>query len=93
MIQKITQDHIDAVKASGLPQSPVIAMGFVSYTQMSIARHFGGMKYQGKQYIYLPEADQLVRDDVLKWLNKESQKKPANNDNQETLKFFKDQTE
>ena len=38
----------------------------VSHTQLSVARHYGGCKYQGVSYHYDPERDALVRMDV--WL-------------------------
>ncbi len=34
----------------------------------SIARHFGGITFQGYRYTYVAEHDELVRDDVLKLL-------------------------
>lgn len=43
----------------------------VSMTQLSIARYYGGCKYQGDSYTYLPHTDELIRDDVLKWQRKE----------------------
>ena len=39
----------------------------VSRTQFSVARHYGGIKYNGSDYTYLPATDELIRDDVLKW--------------------------
>lgn len=38
----------------------------VSDTQLSIARHFGGITYNGASYTYLAESDSLIRNDVLK---------------------------
>lgn len=38
----------------------------VSQTQMSIARHFGGMTVNGRKYVYDPTTDTLVRDDIVK---------------------------
>ena len=38
----------------------------VSNSQFSIARQFGGLKYNGAEYIYDPTRDVLVRADVLK---------------------------
>lgn len=40
----------------------------VSRTQLSIARHYGGCKYQGVSYHYDAERDALVRLDV--WLDR-----------------------
>jgi hypothetical protein len=38
----------------------------VSYSQLSIARHYGGVKVGRHRYTYFPEFDELVRDDVVK---------------------------
>ena len=40
----------------------------VSASQFSVARHCGGMTYQGRHYIYDNIRDELVRADVRKWL-------------------------
>ena len=42
----------------------------ISMTQLSIARYYGGIKYNGESYTYLPLTDELIRDDVLKWKRK-----------------------
>ena len=47
----------------------------VSRTQLSVARHYGGMIFNSERYTYNPITDELVRDDVLKWHAK--QKKAA----------------
>ena len=38
----------------------------VSMSQFSIARHYGGIQYQGHYYAYDPVRDVLTRADVLK---------------------------
>ena len=38
----------------------------VSHSQFSIARHFGGIRFNGAGYTYDPTRDVLIRDDVLK---------------------------
>jgi outer membrane protein W len=38
----------------------------VSQTQLSIARHYGGIKYNGADYHYDAESDTLTRMDVWK---------------------------
>ena len=38
----------------------------VSKTQLSIARHYGGMRINGKHYTYFPHLDALVSDKTLK---------------------------
>ena len=48
----------------------------VSMTQLSIARHYGGTKVQGKYFVYNPTDDSLIREDVVKWI-KRHRKAPA----------------
>ena len=43
----------------------------VSNTQFSIARHYGGCKFNGVHYTYNPADDTLIRDDVLRASKKE----------------------
>lgn len=38
----------------------------VSRSQLSIARHYGGINYNGVEYVYNPVDDSLTRADVLK---------------------------
>ena len=86
MINKIDQTHLDLLKTCPLPDKPVHAIGFVTQTQFSIARHYGGIRFQGVEYTYLPEGDQLVREDILKWLNEQMKPvKPENNETQGSL--------
>lgn len=47
----------------------------VSRTQLSIARHYGGIKYDGHGYTYDPTDDSLTRNDVLKAVMKMRRKK------------------
>ena len=42
----------------------------VSQTQLSIARHYGGITVNGEHYVYCPPTDELIRGDVLKALGK-----------------------
>jgi hypothetical protein len=42
----------------------------VMNTQLSVARFFGGVKLNGHHFTYFPAGDELIRDDVLKWLTK-----------------------
>jgi hypothetical protein len=39
----------------------------VRMTQFSIARFYGGIKFNGDAFTYLPDTDELIRDDVLRW--------------------------
>jgi hypothetical protein len=47
---------------------PGHALGWrgVTYTQLSIARHYGGTTVNGKRFTYFPGTDELIRDDLLK---------------------------
>jgi len=47
-----------------------IAYAGVSMTQLSIARHYGGCKVNGKYFVYNPLDDSLIREDVVKWIAK-----------------------
>lgn len=38
----------------------------VSHSQLSIARHYGGVKVNGVYYVFDPTTDTLIREDVLK---------------------------
>jgi len=76
-------DHVAikelGVEACGLQRRTPYGMTNVSMTQLSIARHFGGCKYQGDFYTYLPHTDELIRNDVLKWQQKQKRAaKPPN---------------
>lgn len=42
----------------------------VSQGYFSIARYYGGAKYNGDSYTYVPSTDELVRDDVMKTVKK-----------------------
>lgn len=44
--------------------APYLIMG-VSNSQFSVARHFGGITYQGVGYVYIPTTDELIRRDAL----------------------------
>lgn len=36
----------------------------VSQSQFSIARHYGGIKFNGTPYVYDPTRDVLIREDI-----------------------------
>ena len=48
---------------------PAIIRG-VTNTQLSIARHYGVIRFNNHYYTYFPAGDELIRDDVLKWATK-----------------------
>lgn len=50
----------------------------MSMTQFSIARYYGSIKFNGDFYIYRPDVDELIRDDVLAWVIKRQKRKTPN---------------
>jgi len=75
----LTESEIGDLQESNLSRKTPFAIRGVSQTQFSIARHYGGINYQGQPYTYVPETDELIRDDVLKWVvnrRKAAKKKP-----------------
>lgn len=46
-------------------QKPPERFYHISTTQLSIARHYGGCRFNGVEYIYDPTTDTLIRGDVL----------------------------
>ena len=66
----LTKEELAALQLTILSRdSPFIIQG-VSSTQFSVARYSGGCRYNGRGYLYIPATDELVRDDVIKWLAK-----------------------
>ena len=55
----------------------------ISQTQLSIARYYGGCKYNGENYVYNPADDTLTREDI--WKKEHSKKKKAKPVKQEEL--------
>lgn len=64
----LTPDELEACQH--LHRRTPYAIMNVLQTQFSIARHYGGITYNGDGYVYLPEHDQLIRDDVFKLVMK-----------------------
>ena len=40
-------------------------------TQLSIARYYGTINFNGYKYIYYPDTDELIREDVMRWKAKQ----------------------
>lgn len=59
----------------------------VSTSIFSIARHYGGVRAYSTYYVYLPESDELIRDDVFKLVMK--WRKAAEKDRKEAEKKAK----
>lgn len=51
-------------------RSDTIAYENVSQTQLSVARYFGMAKVNNHTFVYNPDDDSLIRDDVLAFVNK-----------------------
>ena len=66
----LTDEEVTALQSSGLSrETPYVIQG-VSHGQLSIARHYGGIRYQTREYTYIYQTDELIRNDVLKWVTK-----------------------
>jgi len=48
--------------------NPIKEYHNISYSQLSIARHYCAIDVNGSRYYYYPDEDKLVRDDVIKQL-------------------------
>jgi hypothetical protein len=70
----LTEDEVQA--AQTLHKRAPFALCNVSMGFFSIARHYGGLTFQGCHYTYMPGHDECVRDDVLRMVTK-LRKKPA----------------
>jgi hypothetical protein len=57
-------------------RAPYVLRG-VSKGFFSLARHYGGLTFQGCHYTYIPPHDECVRDDVLKMVGKTRRKTSA----------------
>ena len=64
----LSDEELEAVKALHR-DTPYMIRG-VSGGMFSIARHYGGMTYQGRRYEYMPDTDECVRADVVKFVAK-----------------------
>ncbi len=59
-------------------RAPYILRG-VSKGFFSLARHYGGLTFQGCHYTYIPPHDECVRDDVMKMVAKMRKKSASKN--------------
>ena len=55
------------LEACPLPRKTPFGMTNVTMTQFSIAQYYGACSFNGERYTYLPDTDELIRDDVLRW--------------------------
>jgi len=56
-----------------------VAIAGVSHTIFSVSRHYGGATIDGKSFVYFPDEDLLVRDDVIKFVKKLEQEHGTEN--------------
>ncbi|HWR21056.1 MAG TPA: hypothetical protein VN444_04250 [Verrucomicrobiae bacterium] len=68
MSSYLTEAELDALQDSGLDPFTPFAIQNASMGQLSFARHYGGCRYNGREYLYIPTTDELVRNDVVKWI-------------------------
>ena len=66
----LTDSEIEALQTSNLSRKTPFAIQGVMNTQLSIARFYGGIRYNGDGYTYMPDGDELIRDDVLNFVTK-----------------------
>ena len=78
MCAALNESGLAGLDACPLHRKTPFGMTNVSQTQLSIARHYGGIKYNGESYTYLPLTDELIRNDVLKWKQKQDKASPSN---------------
>jgi hypothetical protein len=48
-----------------------LAYADISNTQLSVFRHYGGGSVNGHAFYYVPETDELLRHDVIKWIERQ----------------------
>lgn len=58
--------ELELLTIQHLPRDTPYLIQHISRTQLSIARHAGGCRYQGQNYVYMPTTDELVRADVAR---------------------------
>jgi hypothetical protein len=76
MLSFITEAELKEVNEQGLGRSVPFVIQCVSNTQLSIARYYGGIQYCGYHYHYEELTDELIRKDVMRFLQKLRKKKP-----------------
>jgi hypothetical protein len=64
----LTADELEAIQSLHT-RTPYLIQG-VCHTQFSIARHYAGVTYAGHSYVYIPPTDELIRADVLRFIQR-----------------------
>ena len=65
-----TPAEVELLQASPMFAHETIAYRDVSQGMLSVARHYGGAQLPGGSFTYIPATDELIRDDVLKFISK-----------------------
>jgi hypothetical protein len=71
---------LDDLDACPLHRKTPFGVTNVSMTQLSIARYYGTINFNGYNYIYYPDTDELIREDVMKWKAKQLKAKHKKNE-------------
>ncbi len=69
-MSRLTEAEVLALHLSDLHRRTPFVIGGVSSGMLSPLRHYGGGKFNGESYVYVPPTDELIRADVVKWLAK-----------------------
>ncbi|AMV35682.1 hypothetical protein VN12_26555 [Pirellula sp. SH-Sr6A] len=83
----LSEDEIAALQDSKLHRRTPFLIQGVSSGFFSVARHTGAIRLNGDEYTYQPDTDELVRDDVLRFVSQrridlKKETKPGNTESQ-----------
>lgn len=62
--------ELEIIAIQHLPRHAPYTIIGVSRSQLSVARYAGGCEVYGEMYRYMPETDELIRDDVFRLVSK-----------------------
>ena len=68
------KSQLEGLENCPLHKRTPYGMTDVKFGYFSIARHYGGITFNKEHYTYIPPTDELIRDDVLKWKQKQTKK-------------------
>ncbi len=64
----LTEAEVEAIQHLG--RDTPYCISNASMSQFSVARHFGACTFNGHSYTYMATSDELIRDDVLRFVTK-----------------------
>lgn len=64
----LTDEELDALRSSELDTKVPFIIHGVSQSPFSESRLSGACQYSNWYYIYIPMTDELIREDVVKWI-------------------------